>query len=100
MDSLTKITQNIVLGSSLPAKVIAERLGKPYPTLMRELNPFDMGAKLGAETLLEIMKITRNTTPLQYMARELNCAIVPWGESNQDSLYAVSQQDGDMKLPV
>jgi hypothetical protein len=42
---------------------------------MREINPFDASAKLGAETLLEIMKVTHDIRPLQYMASEMGYAL-------------------------
>ena len=77
MKSVTKTTQNIILEGSMQAKVVAEQIGKPYSTLLREINPFDMNAKLGAETLLEIMRVTRNLAPLEFMARELGYNIVP-----------------------
>lgn len=41
-----------------------------YSTLLREINPFDDGAKLGAETLVDIMKVTENIQPLQHIAEE------------------------------
>lgn len=74
--SITSITQSMVLGAR-QSKKIAECIGKPYPTMMRELNPFDHSAKLGAETLLEIMKVTRNVAALEYMARELGYMVTP-----------------------
>ena len=40
-----------------------------YPALMREVNPYDRGAKLGADTLLRIMEVSRDVRPLEYMAR-------------------------------
>ncbi len=49
--------------------------GKDVYTLMREINPFDASAKLGAETLLEIMKVTSDIRPLQFMATEMGCSL-------------------------
>lgn len=63
--------------SHLPLKELAEKIGKPYPTLLRELNPYDKGAKLGVETLLEIMKVTGNIAPLVYMAEEMGYELAP-----------------------
>lgn len=74
--SVTSVTQAMVLGAR-QSKKIAERIGKPYPTMMRELNPFDQSAKLGVETLLEIMRVTRNVDALEYMARELGYKVTP-----------------------
>lgn len=71
ISDLTKIVHGVVLGSPKPAKALALDVGKPYSTLLREINPYDGGAKLGADTLLAIMKETKNVEPLQYMAEQL-----------------------------
>lgn len=73
---LIKILHNLVLDNPVPAKVLAKEIGKPYSTLLREINPYDTGAKLGVETLLQIMKHTRNVTPLEYMANQLGYTLV------------------------
>jgi hypothetical protein len=73
---ITKLTQQIVLEGRKPAKDIAEAIGKPYSTLLRELNPFDGQAKLGVETLLEIMRVTQNVEPLKLMAESLGFELV------------------------
>lgn len=74
---LIKVVHTVVLENELPAKALADEIGKPYSTLLREINPYDRGAKLGAETLLEIMHRTRDVTPLQYMADLLGYEMVP-----------------------
>jgi len=73
--NVTKVVQDCILDSGIQAKVVAQKINKPYSTLMREINPFDVSAKLGAETLLEIMKVTHDIRPLQYMATEMGCAL-------------------------
>ncbi len=75
MKSVTRVVQEMVMSCPLPLKVIAAKIGKPYSTLLRELNPYDTGAKLGVETMLDLMRITNNYTPLQYMAEELGCTV-------------------------
>lgn len=76
--SLTQICQNLVLESTtMSAHEIAKVVKKPYSTLMREVNPYDAGAKLGAETLLEIMCATGNIAPLEHMAKELGLKVIP-----------------------
>ena len=35
-----------------------------------EVNPFDDGAKLGAETLVDIMRVTGNIQPLEHIAEQ------------------------------
>ncbi|WP_027178154.1 phage regulatory CII family protein [Maridesulfovibrio bastinii] len=77
LQSITKITQDIVLEGNHPAKVVAERIGKPYSTLLREINPFDQNAKLGADTLLAIIKATEEVSPLEYMAKAIGYTLIP-----------------------
>lgn len=70
--SLTQICQNLVLESTtMSAREIAKAVHKPYSTLMREVNPNDTGAKLSADTLLDIMEVTGNIAPLELMAKRL-----------------------------
>lgn len=76
---LIKVVHSVILDSSIPAKALADEIGKPYSTLLREVNPYDNGAKLGAETLLDIMQQTRNVSPLKYMADLLGYEMVPKG---------------------
>ncbi len=73
--NVTKVVQDCILDSGIQAKVVADKINKPYSTLMREINPFDASAKLGAETLLEIMKVTSDIRPLKFMADEMGYAI-------------------------
>lgn len=70
MSNLISTVHNLVLESGLGAKNIAAAVGKPYSTLLREINPFDDGAKLGAETLVELMKVTENIEPLEHIAQQ------------------------------
>ncbi len=74
---LVKIVHSVVLDSHIPAKALAKEVGKPYSTLLREINPYDAGAKLGVETLLLIMRCTGNTKPLEFMAEQLGYELVP-----------------------
>lgn len=74
---LTKKMQDIVLEGRIPAKAVCREIKKPYSTLLRELNPFDNHAKLGAETMFEIVKATHNVSILEFMARELGYTLMP-----------------------
>ena len=47
-NDLISSIHDLVLESPLGAKAIAQAVGKPYSTLLREVNPYDTGAKLGA----------------------------------------------------
>ena len=53
-NDLITTVHDLVLESPIGAKAIAQAVGKPYSTLLREVNPYDTGAKLGAETLMHI----------------------------------------------
>ncbi|WP_207261608.1 phage regulatory CII family protein [Desulfovibrio sp. Huiquan2017] len=74
---LTKKMQDIVLEGHIPAKEVSKLIKKPYSTLLRELNPFDAHAKLGVETMFEIVKATHNISVLEFMARELGYTLRP-----------------------
>ena len=80
---LISLVHEIVLSNELPAKALAEDIGKPYSTLLREINPYDRGAKLGVETLMRIMLHTRNPAPLAYMADMLGYSLTAKAPSRQ-----------------
>lgn len=80
--NLLKAVHSAVLENDIPAKALADEIGKPYSTLLREVNPNDDGAKLGVETLLKIMQRTGNVYPLEYMADVLGYEIVPKQKSD------------------
>ena len=73
---LVSIFQQVVFQSSCSASEIAKGIQKPYSTLMRGCNPHDRGAKLGAETLFEIMVYTKNIEPLRYMAHRMGYELI------------------------
>jgi len=77
MTHTCKAVHELVLKGETPPKDIAKTIGKPYSTLMRELNPHDRLAKLGVDTFVDIMKCTGNLRPLEIMADELGCKVVP-----------------------
>lgn len=77
---------DLILESPLGAKAIAQAVGKPYSTLLREVNPYDTGAKLGAETLMRIMKTTGNVSPLRKMASEMGYRLEPVELTKQESM--------------
>ena len=74
MNSLLK---RFIRDGEVPAKSVAEAVGKPYSTLMREINPYDKGAKLGVETFMAIIETTGDPTPLKLMAYELGYRLIP-----------------------
>ena len=67
-EQLIKEIQKTVRDGEVPAKSVAEAVGKPYSTLMREINPYDKVA---------IIETTGDTTPLKVMAHELGYELIP-----------------------
>ena len=86
--SFINTVHDLVLESPIGAKAIAQAVGKPYSTLLREVNPYDAGAKLGAETLLSIMKITGNVAPLKQMASEMGYKLEPSSHEKSATKHA------------
>lgn len=89
--NLTKKVQDVVLEGRIPAKVVCRQIKKPYSTLLRELNPFDNHAKLGAETMFEIVKATHNVAILEFMARELGYTLMPVEDRKPRSHHSKSK---------
>lgn len=75
--SLLETIQDMVLDNPKPAKVICEEVGKPYPTLLRELNPEDHAAKVGVELLVPLMRSCGSVAPLEYLAALMGYRLVP-----------------------
>ncbi|OEU68892.1 MAG: hypothetical protein BA863_05345 [Desulfovibrio sp. S3730MH75] len=71
-EKIERAIQDLVINGPVPVEVLAEKVGKSAKTLLREVNPDDPKAKLGAETLMEIMRITGGVEPLKLMAEELD----------------------------
>ncbi len=92
--NLTKKMQDVVLEGRIPAKEVSRVIKKPYSTLLRELNPFDSHAKLGAETMFEIVKITHNVAILEFMARELGYTLMPVDGMKVSKIKAARQERG------
>ena len=59
MNEFYQLIQDTVSRSPIGAKAVAVKIGKPYSTMMREVNPNDKGAKVGADTLMDIVRATR-----------------------------------------
>lgn len=67
---------DLVVASGIPTRELAATIGKPYPTLMREANPNDHGAKMDVDTLLNIMLVTGNYSPLEEIGKILGVRFV------------------------
>ncbi len=74
---LTRTIQQSILNGKKSAKAVSQAIGKPYSTMLREANPYDTSAKVGVETLLAIMRVTGDVSPLHYMARALGLELFP-----------------------
>lgn len=85
-NTLTEVVRDALIYDSprLPLKQVAADLGKPYFTLTRELNPDDDGAKLGADLLLPIMRLTGDIRPLEWLAARLGYALIPEDQIQPD----------------
>ena len=72
-NTLTEVARDALIydAPKLPLKAVAAEIGKPYATLTRELNPDDEGAKLGADLLLPIMRVTGDVRMLEWLADKL-----------------------------
>ena len=84
-DRLLSVFQEAVFQSECSANEIAKGIRKPYSTLMRECNPYDKKAKLGAITLFEIMDFTHNVEPLREMAHLMGYELIPCASPGKDS---------------
>ena len=80
-DRLLSVFQTTLFQSGYTANEIATGIRKPYSTLMRECNPHDKEAKLGALTLFEIMSFTKNIEPLREQALLLGYDLTPHKDS-------------------
>lgn len=83
-NTLTEVIEAMIDEGEKPIKAIAAEIGKPYPTLKRELNPADDGAKLGADVLLGIMASCGSIAPLEWLADRLGYVVRRKGWSEPD----------------
>ena len=90
-EQLIKEIQKMVRDGEVPAKSVAEAVGKPYSTLMREINPYDKGAKLGVETFMAIIETTGDPTPLKLMAYELGYRLIPRFRRGEEALRTMGR---------
>lgn len=84
-NTLTEVCREAyVHDGGMPLKAVAAAVGKPYPTLTRELNPDDDGAKLGADLLLPLMQATGDIRPLEWLAGRMGYALRKNGDIQPD----------------
>ena len=94
-NTLTEVIESMIDEGEKPIKAIAAEIGKPYPTLKRELNPADDGAKLGADALLGIMASCGSIAPLEWLADRLGNVVKPkeWAEPDKPTWEGESVDD-------
>lgn len=105
-NTLTEVIEAMIDEGEKPIKAIAAEIGKPYPTLKRELNPADDGAKLGADALLGIMRSCGSIAPLEWLADRLGYVVrrkgwaepdrSSWGEEMADVQEAIGEMASRM----
>jgi len=83
-DDVQRLILEMVQNSHIPIKTLAENVGKPYSTLMREIDPGDRGAKLGVELLLPLMKACNSIAPLRHMAAAMGYRVASMREISPD----------------
>jgi hypothetical protein len=74
--TLTAVIHEAVLKSG-KADGLGKRLGKAYPTLMRQLNPNDDGTFFNADHVLAAMEETGSDSPLVWLASMRGYLLVP-----------------------
>nr|DAQ79433.1 MAG TPA: regulatory protein [Caudoviricetes sp.] len=105
-NTLTEVIEAMIDEGEKPIKAIAAEIGKPYPTLKRELNPADDGAKLGADALFGIMASCGSIAPLEWLADRLGYVVrrkgwaepdrSSWGEEMADVQEAIGEMASRM----
>lgn len=76
VNDFSLLIQEVVIQDPVQVQKLARQIGKNYTTLVREANPYDTGAKLGAETLLKIMEVSMDVRPLAYMAKQFGMKLM------------------------
>ncbi|MBQ4615582.1 MAG: amino acid-binding protein [Mailhella sp.] len=65
------LIQDVVICDPSKVQALARKAGKSCSLLIREVDPYDRGAKLGVDTLLALMAASKDVRPLYYMARQM-----------------------------
>lgn len=77
ISEFSQMVHCMVLESPMSARDLAKAVGKPYSTLLREINPYDSGAKLGVETYFQLLEKTGDLSSLEYMLHRLGLGLAP-----------------------
>jgi len=96
-DSFLELMQDMVLNNKRPVRVLAENCRRPYKTMMRELNPYDEGAKLGADMVLPLMEQCGDVSPLRYLAVRMNYRLTPMDGVSPDKPTLAEELNDDIQ---
>ncbi|BDQ36328.1 transcriptional regulator [Pseudodesulfovibrio nedwellii] len=75
-ENMLDVIESMIDESGKPRKQIAADIGKPYTTLMRELNQDDPLAKFGVMDLIPIMRACDGVQPLELLAARFGYRLV------------------------
>ena len=76
IEEFSLLIQDVVIGDPANLQKTAQMTGKKCAALIREADPKNRRAKLGIETLMVVMEISRDVRPLVYMARQMGLELV------------------------
>ena len=71
MEEFSLLIHKVITHDHDTVQKLARRLGKRCSTLLREADPHDARAKMGADTLFAFMEVSHDVRPLAYMAGKL-----------------------------
>lgn len=97
---MTTVTEHVhasVFDGPLPAKAVAEEIGKAYTTMQAELTGQERH-KLGVETFTAILKATGDLAPLKFLCRRLDCALVDLGPARRAAREGSAQSLASLAL--
>lgn len=75
--SITRICHSLATEEMGKARQVAQAMGRPYGTLMRELSPSDAGAKMGIDSLVPFCRVVHSVEPVRVIADQLGHDLVP-----------------------
>jgi len=91
MDTI-EVVAGYAKGNEDKMRVVADRMGLPYSTLMRKLNPFD-AYQINATEIIPLVLATENLSLIEHYCQRMNILAVPMGriESTCFDLSAVAR---------
>ncbi len=74
--TLSEILHDIAIAGTVPAKMIAQALGRSHVVLLNQLNSNVVPAKLGVDDLIPFMRSSGSVEPLAWLARQMGGVFV------------------------